>query len=203
MRCKLISNLNVVSGDIHLREIKPSDAQAVYDVFKHRQSAAWFNCECTTCVQDASALIARLETYESVLAICVRSDPELPVGVLCCSVNPEQPDLVFISYAINTCFQHMGIMSHAIKLLVTYLYASCSVSSVVGCVYEGNTKSAMCLRSCGFTRAKQFDFTEDTLTGRRDVMVYMFDCVRVRKSLSYAKYRKIIMDNLITTEVAG
>jgi ribosomal-protein-alanine N-acetyltransferase len=140
---------------LHLRQIRPDDAEALFATLSDEQVTEFYGHEPHKTLDDTHSLIARIQAG-------YRGQESIHWGITCkgeqrvigsCSLHHFRAELqcAEIGYELNQAFWRQGIMFEAASAVLTYAFYELRCLRIEAIIDELNVRSKGLLLKLGFT----------------------------------------------------
>lgn len=144
----------LVTANLRLRELHPSDAGAVYRIYADEEVTRYYDLDTFTDLRQAEELIQRQrKRYEDGIGI------RWGIAQLTSNVVIGTAGFIFnhhnaqgrLGYDLARPFWRRGIMTEALRILIHYSFASLKLNRIQALVIPGNEASINLLHKLGFS----------------------------------------------------
>ena len=139
----------------HLRQIQPSDAEAVFQIKSDPEVTHCYGREAHRSLQETQAWIQRIQdTYaqrDGIMWAITFKTRDFPVGS--CNYWPLDPEshCAEIGYELNRTAWSQGIMSEVLPIIISYGFKELGLNRIEANPLGKNTRSSNVLVKLGFT----------------------------------------------------
>jgi ribosomal-protein-alanine N-acetyltransferase len=144
----------LVTARLRLRQLRPTDAAAVYHVFADEEVVRYYDLERMTNLEQARELIERqnrrFERQEVIRWAITQQADDLVIGTCGLVISPQNAQ-GGLGYELARAYWRRGIMSEALRLVVHFGFHAVGLNRIQALVMPGNIPSAELLRTLGFT----------------------------------------------------
>ena len=152
---KNLGTKELESDRLILRRFTLTDAKAMYHNWASDDEVTRYLTWPSHASQDVTAEILQIwvkgyeETTTYSWAICLKSDPDHPIGSIALGINDERLEAMEIGYALGKAWWRQGIMREAFARLIKFAFEELEINRLVGHHSVENPKSGLVMEKSG------------------------------------------------------